>query len=132
MQWLSGLGYGTLNSIQNYFYKNTQVDKAENRSEIYAESTKNDSLTSLKELIPISIKAFNCFKNNWDFDNFWKRANTCDACVCFVDSLLARDPHNPEIAKISSFVQEMLEKNLTYFTTMNLDDKWLDDFGWCG
>lgn len=33
------------------------------------------------------INAFNRFEEVWDFNDFWKRRNTFDACLTFTDAL---------------------------------------------
>jgi hypothetical protein len=133
MSWITGAGLGRIYStIQNYWNQPGAVNAPANKSEIYVEPTKIDSLLSREDLISYSFKAFERFKKVWDFDNFWKRANTCDACISLSEALIAQKPNDPEVGKILQAVQEMLEQNLAYYKTCEIDEKWGDDFGWCG
>ncbi len=132
MHWLSSFGLGAYNPFQNYVSPHPTVNNTVKTSSLASASAQTDGLPSLEEIKHYSLKAFDCFKKNWDFDNFWKRANTCDACVRFAEVFLSHYPNDPESSQISVFIQEMLEKNLKYYRASKLEDKWLDDFGWWG
>uniref|UniRef100_UPI003216B376 hypothetical protein n=1 Tax=uncultured Draconibacterium sp. TaxID=1573823 RepID=UPI003216B376 len=83
----------------------------------------------LKSWAKVSFKRF---EEVWEFNDFWKRGNTFDACLTFVDAAVTRWPNEPEIKRIQQKVKEMLEKNLVFFSKFNPGDLWADDFGWWG
>ncbi len=83
-------------------------------------------------LFEYSTKAFECFKNVWEFSNFWKRANTCDATLCFIAAFCKRWPKDPQALKFQQTAKEMLVSNLTYFKSFDLSSIWADDLGWWG
>ncbi|HUZ57832.1 MAG TPA: hypothetical protein VMU83_03525 [Hanamia sp.] len=78
------------------------------------------------------IEAFNRFEQVWNFNDFWKRGNTFDACLTFTDALLHKWPDAPEIKSIQQKVNQMLEENFTYFKSFDPGVLWADDFGWWG
>lgn len=80
----------------------------------------------------MSLAAFRRFKQIWEFDDFWKRGNTFDACLTFVAAALNRWPNDPEIQSMQLSVKNMLEKNLDYFNSFDPGSLWADDFGWWG
>lgn len=79
-----------------------------------------------------SIAAFKRFGDVWNFNDFWKRGNTFDACLTFADALQQRWPDDAEVMDIQERVGKMLEENLVFFNGFNLGDLWADDFGWWG
>lgn len=79
-----------------------------------------------------SIEAFNRFNEVWNFNDFWKRGNTFDACLTFVDAAVERWPNDPEVKIMQDRVKVMLEENLQFFNTFDPGDLWADDFGWWG
>ena len=85
-----------------------------------------------QQLLEQSIKAFKRFSDVWDFEDFWKRGNTFDACLVFVDALRERWPDNDEVRKIQKAVRDMLEENLHFFGSYDPGTLWADDFGWWG
>lgn len=78
------------------------------------------------------IAAFSRFEAVWDFNDFWKRGNTFDACLNFTDALQQTWPDDPVINQIQQKVSAMLEKNLHYFKSFDPGGLWADDFGWWG
>ena len=80
----------------------------------------------------MSLAAFRRFEQIWEFDDFWKRGNTFDACLTFVAAALNRWPNDPEIQCMQLSVKNMLEKNLDYFNSFDPGRLWADDFGWWG
>jgi hypothetical protein len=96
-------------------------------------SCSNDSNNSYKDQLKIrSIAAFNRFEEIWDFNDFWKRGNTFDACLRFTDAAYRQWPDDPEIKSMQEKVNGMLEKNLVFFNRVDPGDLWADDFGWWG
>ncbi|MBI6121235.1 glycoside hydrolase family 76 protein [Salegentibacter maritimus] len=95
----------------------------------YNPLTRADSEEKLKQLC---FKAFERFESVWDFNDFWKRGNTFDACLIFVDALKDQWPDDPEVEIIQKKVGKMLEKNLVFFNSFDPGDLWADDFGWWG
>jgi hypothetical protein len=85
-----------------------------------------------EELKQQSLLAFNRFEDVWNFNDFWKRGNTFDACLVFVDALQLRWPDDPEVMAIQEKVGKMLEENLVFFNSFDPGDLWADDFGWWG
>jgi len=79
-----------------------------------------------------ALAAFNRYKEVWDFDNFWRRGNTFDACLVFADAARNRWPDDKEVVKMQHDIIEMLRKNLAYFNSLDVTDMWADDFGWWG
>jgi hypothetical protein len=78
------------------------------------------------------LEALACFKNSWEIPDFWKRANTCDACVVLLDTLFTQNPNDQQVGEMCKEFQVILEKNLECFCGENLNNKWSDDFGWWG
>ncbi len=79
-----------------------------------------------------SLAAFRRFGAIWDFNDFWKRGNTFDACLIFVDALQTRWPEDTEVKAIGLIVRDMLVENLRFFRRFDPGDLWADDFGWWG
>lgn len=79
-----------------------------------------------------SFAAFKRFAGIWDFNDFWKRGNTFDACLTFVDAAHQQWPHDPGISAMQTTVVKMLEENLVFFNRFDPGDLWADDFGWWG
>ncbi len=95
----------------------------------YQNATDNDIEDQLKEW---SFAAFNRFEEIWNFNDFWKRGNTFDACLTFVDAVQQRWPNDPVVQEIQLKVKYMLEENLVFFNSFDSGDLWADDFGWWG
>ncbi len=79
-----------------------------------------------------SIAAFKRFREVWNFNDFWKRGNTFDACLVFVDAMQQRWPDDPEVKVIQITVRDMLVENLAFFNQFDPGGLWADDFGWWG
>lgn len=79
-----------------------------------------------------AIAAFKRFEDIWNFNDFWKRGNTFDACLTFVDAALQRWPNDPAIKTMQTSVKAMLEENLVFFNKFDPGSLWADDFGWWG
>lgn len=79
-----------------------------------------------------AISAFRRFEEVWDFNDFWKRGNTFDACLVFTDAFLQQWPSEPEAKVMQQSVKEMLEKNYLFFNRFDPGGLWADDFGWWG
>lgn len=79
-----------------------------------------------------SLIAFKRFEEVWEFNDFWKRGNTFDACLVFADALHRRWPRDREVISIQKTINGMLEKNYAYFTSFDAGNMWADDFGWWG
>jgi hypothetical protein len=84
------------------------------------------------ELKTMCVAAFNRFEEVWDFNDFWKRGNTFDACLKFTDALLQKWSNDPAIKLIQRKVDAMLKKNAAYFKSFDPGGLWADDFGWWG
>ena len=84
------------------------------------------------ELKAQSISAFNRFKEVWDFNDFWKRGNTFDACLTFAEAANERWPNDPEVIAMQTTIKDMLVENLAFFNSFDPGDLWADDFGWWG
>jgi Glycosyl hydrolase family 76 len=93
------------------------------------DSSDNDYEDNLKLW---SIAAFKRFEEVWNFKDFWKRGNTFDACLVFVDALQQQWPDDPAVKDIQLTVRDMLEENLTFFDSYDPGSLWADDFGWWG
>jgi hypothetical protein len=92
-----------------------------------SESKSSDVLLKEKALL-----AFKRFEEVWDFQDFWKRGNTFDACLVFVDALEMRWSEDKEVVAIQEKVGKMLEENLAFFNSYDPGTLWADDFGWWG
>src|SRR5665213_4170668 len=79
-----------------------------------------------------SIAAFKRFESVWNFNDFWKRGNTFDACLTFANALHRKWPRDEEIIAIQKMIGEMLEENYKYFMSFDTGKLWADDFGWWG
>ena len=79
-----------------------------------------------------SIAAFKRFTSVWNFNDFWKRGNTFDACLTFADAMHRKWPTDPEVVAIQKKIGEMLEENHQYFFSFDPGKLWADDFGWWG
>jgi hypothetical protein len=77
------------------------------------------------------------YNGRWAIDTFWRRANTLDACVRFINAANSRWPADPDVQQM---VNDMINRLYTGSTTEDqffqlwLDDvsMWADDFFWCG
>ncbi len=85
-----------------------------------------------EEIKSKATAAFNRFEEVWNFNDFWKRGNTFDACLVFVNALASRWPEDPEVLRIKTRVKSMLEENLLFFKRFDPGSLWADDFGWWG
>ena len=85
-----------------------------------------------EELKTYSIAAFKRFEEIWDFNDFWKRGNTFDACLVFADAAIERWPNEPDIMVMQLTIKKMLEQNLEFFNRFDPGGLWADDFGWWG
>jgi len=83
----------------------------------------------LKEM---SLKAFERFDQVWNFNDFWKRGNTFDACLNFVEAMRQKWPDDNKVISIRKRVREMLIENLNFFEKFDPGGLWADDFGWWG
>lgn len=101
-------------------------------SSIWLACKNSSDIFTEDELKEWSIKAFKRFSEIWNFNDFWKRGNTFDACLTFVDALQQKWPDDQEVKKIQLRVKEMLEENLLFFKRFDPGDLWADDFGWWG
>src|SRR5215469_5503364 len=79
-----------------------------------------------------SIAAFKRFEAVWNFNDFWKRGNTFDACLNFANAMHNKWPNDAEVLAIQKRIGEMLEENLKYFASFDPGGLWADDFGWWG
>ncbi len=79
-----------------------------------------------------AIAAFKRFEDIWNFNDFWKRGNTFDACLTFVDAMEQRWPQDSDVQKIQVTVRNMLVENLAFFNGFDPGGLWADDFGWWG
>ena len=79
-----------------------------------------------------SIAAFKRFESVWNFNDFWKRGNTFDACLTFADAMHHQWPGDTEVIAMQKRIGEMLEENYKYFTSFDPGTLWADDFGWWG
>ncbi len=79
-----------------------------------------------------AFAAFERFKEVWDFDNFWKRGNTFDACLVFTEAAVNKWPGDENIIRMQQDITKMLKENLAYFNSLDVSDMWADDFGWWG
>jgi hypothetical protein len=79
-----------------------------------------------------SFSAFERFKSVWNYNDFWKRGNTFDACLTFMSALQNRWPGDPRVKGMQESVKSMLEENLVFFNSVDPARLWADDFGWWG
>ncbi len=79
-----------------------------------------------------SIAAFKRFETVWNFNDFWKRGNTFDACITFADAMHRKWPHDAEVISMQKRIGEMLEEDYQYFISVDPGKLWADDFGWWG
>jgi hypothetical protein len=79
-----------------------------------------------------ALLAFKRFEEVWDFNDFWKRGNTFDACLVFAAALNRQWPDDPEVIEMNAKIVKMLEQNLDFFNSVDVGMMWADDFGWWG
>jgi len=79
-----------------------------------------------------ALLAFNRFEEVWDFNDFWKRGNTFDACLVFAAAVNRQWPDDTEVATMNAKIIRMLEQNLDFFNSIDIGGMWADDFGWWG
>lgn len=89
-----------------------------------------DFLRSGDDIKSHSIAAFKRFEAVWNFNDFWKRGNTFDACLTFADAMLHKWPHDSEVISMQKSIGEMLEENYKYFMSFDVGKLWANDFGW--
>ena len=94
---------------------------------------KNSTEKAIKDKLKTwAFAAFKRFEEIWNFNDFWKRGNTFDACLTFVDSVQQLWPDDRAVKAMQLKVKDMLEENLTFFNRFDPGDLWADDFGWWG
>lgn len=93
------------------------------------ESKENTYEDRLKQM---SVAAFERFEQVWNFNDFWKRGNTFDACLTFVDAMQQKWPDDKNVTAIQIRVKDMLIENLDFFSQFDHGGLWADDFGWWG
>ena len=79
-----------------------------------------------------ALLAFKRFEEVWDFNDFWKRGNTFDACLVFAAAVNQQWPDDPEVIEMNAKIIKMLEQNLDFFNAVDVGGMWADDFGWWG
>ncbi len=79
-----------------------------------------------------ALAAFSRFQGVWEFNDFWKRGNTFDACLVFAAAVQRRWPGDTGVQRMQRSVTAMLEKNLAFFARFDPGGLWADDFGWWG
>jgi len=94
---------------------------------------KNSTEKAIKDKLKTwAFAAFKRFEEIWNFNDFWKRGNTFDACLTFVDAVQQLWPDDRAVKAMQLKVKDMLEENLTFFNRFDPGDLWADDFGWWG
>jgi hypothetical protein len=68
--------------------------------------------TEQDELKSRSVAAFSRFEQVWNFNDFWKRGNTFDACLHFVDAASIQWPNDPAIMAIRETVTRMIKNKI--------------------
>ena len=114
------VGSTPFQGFYNYFYGINPVSEVECK------------LPSDDDIKLFSIKAFSRYAEVWEFKDFWKRANTCDACLALLEPFFEQKFHDREVEEMFVTIQEILEKNLKYYEESDLKNMWIDDFGWWG
>ncbi|HEK20776.1 MAG TPA: hypothetical protein ENO28_10030 [Bacteroidetes bacterium] len=94
-------------------------------------------ITDVNQLHPNAVKkqciaAFKRFEQVWNFNDFWKRGNTFDACLVFADALHKKWPADKDVIAVLKSIDSMLEENYRYFKSFDAGKMWADDFGWWG
>ncbi len=84
------------------------------------------------DLKSMCVAAFHRFEEVWEFNDFWKRGNTFDACLNFADALHQQWPGDDDVKMMQQKVSAMLQKNLDFFKSIDPSRMWADDFGWWG
>ena len=79
-----------------------------------------------------ALLAFKRFEEVWDFNDFWKRGNTFEACLVFAAALNRQWPDDPQVMEMNTRIVSMLEQNLDFFNSVDVGGMWADDFGWWG
>jgi len=95
-------------------------------------SCSNDDPNLEEQLKKQALLAFERFEEVWDFNDFWKRGNTFDACLVFANAVQQRWPEDSEVKEMNTRIVQMLEQNLEFFSSINIGAMWADDFGWWG
>ncbi len=115
------VGSTPFQGIYNYFYG---INPVSNIAEC--------KLTTDDDIKFFSIKAFFRYADVCDFKDFWKRANTCDACLVLLEPFLEQKFCDKEVEGMFVTIQKILEKNLFFYNESDLKKMWIDDFGWWG
>ncbi len=84
------------------------------------------------DLKAMALTAFRRFDEVWEFNDFWKRGNTMDACLTFAGAVIDKWPEDHEVKAMQKAVKNMLDKDLAYFRDFEISSMWADDFGWWG
>jgi hypothetical protein len=84
------------------------------------------------DLKSMALTSFERFEEVWNFNDFWKRGNTFDACLVFADAVRQQWPDDPEVKAMQRTIKDMLEENISFFNSFDHGGLWADDFGWWG
>jgi hypothetical protein len=76
--------------------------------------------------------AFDRFGDVWNFDDFWTRANTFDACINCFTAAAAQFPGDPNIPPMRAVLDQLITANITYYGQNNMGKYQADHFGWWG
>jgi hypothetical protein len=95
-------------------------------------SCSSEDSTLEEQLKQQALLAFNRFEEVWDFNDFWKRGNTFDACLVFASAVYDRWPDDMEVVAMNAKIIQMLKQNLDFFNSVDVGGMWADDFGWWG
>ncbi|GAB1452813.1 hypothetical protein MASR2M47_28690 [Draconibacterium sp.] len=63
-----------------------------------------------EELKQQALLAFQRFEEVWDFNDFWKRGNTFDACLVFAHAVHQHWSNDPQVIQMNDKIVKMLEK----------------------
>jgi len=84
------------------------------------------------DIYTMATNGFDAYAKIWQFDDFWTRANTFDACLRFIMAAQAKWPNDPKIRAMTKVAWHISQANLKYFQRNLQQDMWADDYGWCG
>jgi hypothetical protein len=84
------------------------------------------------DIYTMATNGFDAYAKIWQFDDFWTRANTFEACLRFVTAAQAKWPNDPKILAMKTVAKQISEGNLKNFQCNLKQDMWADDYGWCG
>jgi hypothetical protein len=99
---------------------------------IFGGMTGKELLKNKDDIKKQSIAAFKRFETVWNFNDFWKRGNTFDACLTFADAMHRKWPRDAEVISMQKKIGKMLEEDYQYFISIDPGKLWADDFGWWG